>query len=74
MNTDEVVDNLNNLSLEKSSSEAEKSKAKPKPGYDKAALKERWKILGSDPEQSNVFFFDQNAKQKVTEQQKVFCR
>ncbi|KAI8378530.1 hypothetical protein BD560DRAFT_389642 [Blakeslea trispora] len=52
MSTDEIADNLNSLSLEKKPSEEEKPKTNPKASYDKAALKERWKILGSDPEQS----------------------
>jgi len=51
MSTNEITDSLKDLSL-KNETDAPKKTTKPKATYDKAALKERWKILGTDPEQS----------------------
>lgn len=51
MSTNEITDSLKDLSLKKET-DAPKKTIKPKATYDKAALKERWKILGTDPEQS----------------------
>jgi hypothetical protein len=42
----DLSDQLQDLTLEK------QKKAVAKPSYDKAALLERWKILGKDAEQS----------------------
>ncbi|KAI8080193.1 uncharacterized protein B0P05DRAFT_79837 [Gilbertella persicaria] len=50
MSAEEVTDNLKDLSLNKQTTE--KPKQELKAAYDKAALKERWKILGTDAEQS----------------------
>ncbi|KAI7904898.1 uncharacterized protein BX663DRAFT_503954 [Cokeromyces recurvatus] len=51
MSTEEITDSLEKLSIKKNASTSSSS-VKPKLSYDKAALKERWKILGADPEQS----------------------
>ncbi|CEP18015.1 hypothetical protein [Parasitella parasitica] len=51
MNTNKLSDSLKELSLENGAT-APKKTSKPKAAYDKIALRERWKILGTDPEQS----------------------
>ncbi|KAI8641186.1 hypothetical protein BD408DRAFT_418538 [Parasitella parasitica] len=51
MSTKELTDSLKDLSLESITTEP-KRVSKPKVTYDKVALRERWKILGTDPEQS----------------------
>lgn len=51
--TSDMTDSLNNLSL-KNDTDVPKKTTKAKATYDKVALKERWKILGTDPEQSTL--------------------
>lgn len=54
MSTNELTDSLKDLSLKNDASVPEKI-SKPKASYDKVALRERWKILGTDPEQSKLY-------------------
>lgn len=54
MSTNELTDSLKDLSLKNDATVPEKT-SKPKASYDKVALKERWKILGTDPEQSKSY-------------------
>ncbi|RCH80714.1 hypothetical protein CU097_004059, partial [Rhizopus azygosporus] len=50
MATNDLCDSVKNLNVTDSSETS--IKEKPKAAYDKAALKERWKILGNEPEQN----------------------
>lgn len=47
---DTLSDSMKDLTIKKKSETTTAKKAKP--AYDVVALKERWKILGTDPEQS----------------------
>lgn len=51
--TEELTKNLNDLSIQKENDDSVKS-TKPKATFDKVALRERWKILGRDAEQSKT--------------------
>lgn len=53
MSTNGIADSLNDLSL-KTDIAAPKKSPKSKASYDKVALRERWKILGTDAEQSKL--------------------
>lgn len=57
MATDDLCDSVKNLNV--TDSNETPAKEKPKANYDKAALKERWKILGNEPEQSKLKEFEQ---------------
>lgn len=52
MATDDLCDSVKNLNVTDSNETPIKEKTKA--AYDKAALKERWKILGNEPEQSKL--------------------
>ena len=56
MATNDLCDSVKNLNVTDSSETS--IKEKPKAAYDKAALKERWKILGNEPEQSKLKGFE----------------
>lgn len=55
----ELATSLDKLSINSSNDKETATKlpaAKPKAAYDKVALKERWKVLGKDAEQSKLFY------------------
>jgi hypothetical protein len=62
MSTEQVTDSLKDLSLSNDPPKDTPSvtntsitvSPKPKAAFDKVALRERWKILGTDAEQSNA--------------------